>query len=54
MMTDCEKQHQVPSYVLESFKPIWNGELKNCDLRFCVINSDGYKVMPERVAESSE
>ena len=61
MMTECEKQHQVPCYVLESSKPIWNGELKNydmllgtnvlSDLRFCIINNDGSKVIPERLAE---
>ena len=61
---DGEKQHQVPCCVLESSKPIWNGELKNCamllgtnvlsDLGFCIISSDGSKVLPEEVAESNE
>ena len=64
MTMDGEKQHQVPCYVLESSKPIWNGELKNCamllgtnvpgDLSFCIISNDGFKVMPEEVAEPSE
>ena len=30
MTTDGEKLHQVPCYVLESSKPNWYGELKNC------------------------
>ena len=61
---DGEKQHQVPCYVLESSKPIWNGELKNCamllgtnvlsDLGFCIISSDRSKVLPEEVAEPNE
>ena len=54
---DGEKQHQVPCYVLESSKPIWNGELKNCamllgtnvlsDLGFCIISSNGSKEVAE-------
>ena len=50
MTMDSEKQHQVPCYVLESSKLIWNGELKNCamllgsnvlgDLGFCIIRND--------------
>ena len=46
--TDGEEQ-QVPCYVLESSKPIWNGELKNCamvlgtnaleDLDFCIVTN---------------
>ena len=64
MMTDCKKQHQVPCNVLESPKPIWNGELKNSgmllgtnglnDLGFCIISNDESKLMPEKVAEPSE
>ena len=57
MTTDYEKQHQVPCYALESSKPIWNGELKNCGMLlgtnvlsnlaigFCIISNDGSKVM---------
>ena len=60
--TDGEEQ-QVPCYVLESSKPIWNGELKNCamvlgtnaleDLGFCIVTNKGRKVKPEGVAEPS-
>ena len=61
--TDSEEPHQVPCYVLESSKPIWNGELKNCamvlgtnaleDLGFCIVTNKGRKIMPEGVAEPS-
>ena len=64
MTTDRERLHQVPCYVLESTKPIWNGELKNCamvlgtnaleDLGFCIISNDGTKVMPESTAEPKD
>ena len=62
--TDREKHHQVACYVLESSKPIWNGELKNCamvlgtnaleDLGFYIITNEGSKVIPEGITEPSE
>ena len=64
MTIDCEKQHPVTCCVLQSSKPIWNGELKNCDtllrtnvlgdLGFCVISNNGSKVMPVEAAEPSK
>ena len=61
--TDGERQHQVPCYVLESSKPIWSGELKNCamvlgtnaleDLGFCIVTNQGSKVKPEGASECS-
>ena len=61
--TDGERQHQVPCYVLESSKPIWSGELKNCamvlgtnaleDLGFCIVTNKGSKVKPEGSSECS-
>ena len=64
MTTDGEQLHQVPCYVLESTKPIWNGELKNCamvlginaleDLSICIISNGGTKVMPKRTVEPKD
>ena len=61
--TDGEEQHQVPCYVLESLKPIWSGELKNCamvlginaleDLGLYIVTNQGRKVKREGAAESS-
>ena len=63
MSTNGEEQHHIPCYVLESLKPIWGGELKNCamvletngfeDLSFCYFTNKEKRVKLEGAVKSS-
>ena len=58
------KKLEIPCYVIDSTKPIWQGEVKNCGMimgtnalvafQFCISHSNGMVISPVSLEESAD
>ena len=64
MIETTGKKLEVPCYVIDSTKPIWQGEVKNCGMimgtnalvafQFCISHSNGIVISPVSLMKQEE